>query len=140
MDKNGRPHSGISRCCIACLAGGPEPIQPTKLLVLARRSDISHDRSQHQLSHQKGSSPVERRWGTTCHHKVRISILLTLLSEDLLRTKFNAFNRNQFQNYSRPWGTLQQPFQWRCCAMQLKMCANAPRPVSRHLAANLRTF
>ena len=115
----------------ACLAGGPEPIQPMKLQVLAKPSNISHDQTQHQLSHQKdfldGSSPIDCRWGTTGHH----TNLLTPLSGDLLRTKFDAFNRNRFQNYSRPWKTLQQPFQWRCCATQLKMCANAPRPVSR---------
>ena len=90
---------------------------------------------QQQLSHQKnlveGSFPVDRRWGTNGYHTVQISIILTPLSEDLSRAMFNAFNRNQFRNYSRPWRTLQQPFQWRWCAKQLKICANALRPVSR---------
>ena len=79
--------------------------------------------------------PQALGWGTIGHLTVQISILLTPLSGDLLRTMIDAFNRNRYQNYSRPWRTLQQPFQWRCCATQLKMCANAPRPVLRLLVA-----
>ena len=55
VDENGRSLSVTSSGdgATACLARSLEPIQALKLLVHARRSNISHDRPQHQLSHQK---------------------------------------------------------------------------------------
>ena len=85
----------------------------------------------------EGSFPIDCRMGTTGHHTVQTSIRLTPLSGNLLRTKFDTFNRNWFSDSSRPWWMLQPPFQWRSCATELKMCANVSRPVLRLLVAIL---
>ena len=114
------------------MARGLEPIQPPKLLVHARRSYISHNQHQHQLLHQnvlwKGHLQLITVGAqlATIHFKSQSSWLLCLGIYWGPGT-----NRNWFQNNSRPWRTLQRPFQWRSCTTQLKMCGNAPRPESR---------
>ena len=125
------PYSGIRRCCNS-MSGRRSGTNPADKITGSCKTErhLTRPNSTSTFSSKRfveGLSPVDCRWGTSGHY----TILLTPLSGDLLRTKFDAFNRNWFQNNSRPWRTLQQPFQWRSCATQLKMCANAPRPESR---------
>ena len=129
------PHSGIRRCCNS-MSGQRSGTNPGTEITSSCKTEqhLTQPTSTSTFSSKgflEGSSPVNRRWGKTGHYTFWISIRLTPL-----RIYWGpGTNRNLFQNNSKPWRTLQRPFQWRSCATQLKMCANAPRPVSRHAVA-----
>ena len=126
------PHSSIRRCCNS-MSGQRSRTNPGAEITGSCKTEqhltqLTSTSTFSSKSFVEGSSPVNRHWGTTGHHTFWVSILLTTLSEDLLRTRNQPELIPEQQQAMTDVAATIPIEKLRDAA---KMCANAPGAVSR---------